>query len=84
MLSLATLIAGGALAACAAGPSEDANLEVAGSSAALYDNDHDGHDDFDDSWRFKGRKGDQGHRRNFCPLVEGFAQPNTIKVGQST
>ena len=94
---LAMLLIGSAAAACAAPPPEQGSAEVAGASADLRDGDNDGHDDYNDSWRFNARPANGAAsasrasasslsftRRNVCPVVQASAVPASLKIGAST
>ena len=78
------MFAGVAFAACGTAGEAPGDLEVAGYGAELRDSDGDGKDDYNDSWRFAGRGAYPGHRRNKCPIVQAFAFPQSIQVGQVT
>ena len=60
LLTLAMLLATKSLAGCDTATTPDAELEIAGYGAELRDSDHDGRDDYNDSWRFAGRSASPG------------------------
>jgi hypothetical protein len=83
ILSLVMFFVGASLGGCSSNESGGAGgVDVAGGAAPLYDSDHDGHDDYDDAWRFS-KAGERHGRRNICPVVQAYAQPSIVHVGAS-